>query len=455
MLDDYLQRKSSYSGLQGSLTSQVNRYHQLKVGRRLPAPHAALLQPLLPDQIGVAEPRHGPTSATSTPTATTSIPDVVDGVGERDSLIGVRLEENDDGARRPEAPEDLLALRAGQVRARRRDRERRPALRPHQRRHAGARAASSSRSGRPGRPTNVPTRSRVGRARGQQDLRPHLAAARRGVPGGRQDAAALQLRAVLPAAQPSGPLRLVPVPRAQDPDRRLLRRVRQSQPASPSAPPRTRSASRARSGDRIRLDVTAYYKDVKDLVEIAAHRLVPERASRRTATATSRRSRGSTSASRCGRSTTSRRNVNYSLSYAQGTGSVSNTQRNIAWTGDRDRRSRPRRSTSTSATSCRSTSTAASARARVRCGRQALRSRTSASTCCFNVASGTPFTPTFVYNEVTLAAVVAEADRAAQLALRTVDRRASISRRSTDFDLGGLNLKAFVWVSTCSTARTR
>jgi hypothetical protein len=50
----------------------------------------------------------------------------------------------------------------------------------------------------------------------------------------------------------------------------------------------------------------------------------------------------------------------------------------------------------------------------------------------YNVASGTPFTPTFTYDEVTLAAVSGVPSGPAELALRPVDEQHSISRRRRD-----------------------
>ena len=83
--------------------------------------------------------------------------------------------------------------------------------------------------------------------------------------------------------------------------------------------------------DNARLDVTAYYKDVKDLVEIATIPSFPNQFS-------SYRNRDFATIKGVDIGFKMRplnhvsADVSYSLSYAQGTGSVSNSQGNIAWT---------------------------------------------------------------------------------------------------------------------------
>jgi len=87
--------------------------------------------------------------------------------------------------------------------------------------------------------------------------------------------------------------------------------------------------------DRMRVDVTAYYKDVKDLVEVTTIPTAPGALSKQFA---SFRNRDFATIKGVDVGMTMRRtnhfsgNLSYSLSFAKGTGSVSNTQRNIAWT---------------------------------------------------------------------------------------------------------------------------
>jgi len=108
-------------------------------------------------------------------------------------------------------------------------------------------------------------------------------------------------------------------------------------------------------GSGIRIDATAYYKDVKDLVEVAN---IPAGFGAKSKGFASFRNRDFATIKGVDMGFVTRpvnhvsASVNYSLSFAQGTGSVSNSQRNIAWTAS-EPPSRRRRWTSTSATSCR------------------------------------------------------------------------------------------------------
>ena len=195
-------------------------------------------------------------------------------------------------------------------------------------------------------------------------------------------------------------------------------------------------------GDRVRLDATAYYKDVKDLVEITNIASQPKSFS-------SYRNRDFATIKGLDVGLSMRPinnisgSVSYSLSYAQGTGSVSNTQRNIAWVGtetpkqtvplDFDQRHK------------------LSLNLDYRLGRGegpllgGLRLLEDFGiNALFNVASGTPYTPTKVYNEVALAAVSSEPN--APLNSRsgpwTVNTDIKASR---GFTLAGLRMEGFIW----------
>jgi outer membrane receptor protein involved in Fe transport len=195
-------------------------------------------------------------------------------------------------------------------------------------------------------------------------------------------------------------------------------------------------------GDRMRLDVTAYYKDVKDLVEITTIRSNPKGF-------TSYRNRDFATIKGVDVGFLMRKTnhiaaaFNYSLSYANGTGSVSNTQANIAWTGSEPpKQSAPldfdqRHKLSASLEWSLDTGEGpmwGGFRPFERLGVNLL----------YNVASGTPFTPTNIYNEVTLANV--NSNPSGPLNSRygpwtsTLDLKASRA-----FLFGATRLEAFVW----------
>ena len=156
-------------------------------------------------------------------------------------------------------------------------------------------------------------------------------------------------------------------------------------------------------GERARLDVTAYYKDVKDLVEITQIRSDPKGF-------TSYRNRDFATIKGIDIGYAMRQTnhiaaaFNYSLSFAQGTGSVSNTQANIAWTGSQapkqtaplDFDQRHKMSVSLDWSLGKGEG--------VKWGGFNPFEELGINVL-FNVASGTPYTPTEVYNEVTLANV--------------------------------------------------
>ena len=158
--------------------------------------------------------------------------------------------------------------------------------------------------------------------------------------------------------------------------------------------------------DHSRIEVTAYYKDVKDLVEITNIPSSPNNFS-------SYRNRDFATIKGIDFGYTMRRTGyvsmtgNYSLSWAYGTGSVSQTQRNIAWTADESPKL-----TSPLAFDQRH-KLALNFDFRYGKGQGPLWGAThflenAGLNVLFSMASGTPYTPTKVYNEITLAAVATE-----------------------------------------------
>jgi len=155
--------------------------------------------------------------------------------------------------------------------------------------------------------------------------------------------------------------------------------------------------------DYARFDVTAYYKDVKDLVEIATIASFPNNFS-------SYRNKDFATIKGVDVGFTLRpinhisANMAYSLSYAVGTGSVSNTQVNIAWQAtDPPKQTAPLDFDQRHKLSLNVDYHLGSGEG-PRWGSLSPFSNFGIN-ALYNIASGTPFTPTHVYDEVTLAAV--------------------------------------------------
>ena len=158
--------------------------------------------------------------------------------------------------------------------------------------------------------------------------------------------------------------------------------------------------------DRSRIQLSAYYKDVKDLVEITNIPSAPNSFS-------SYRNRDFATIKGLDLAYTLRRTglvsmtASYSLSWASGTGSVSQTQRNIAWTASEV----PKISTPLAFDQRHKFSW--NFDFRYDKGQGPLWGAThflenAGLNVLVNAASGTPYTPTKVYNEVTLAATAVE-----------------------------------------------
>ena len=196
-------------------------------------------------------------------------------------------------------------------------------------------------------------------------------------------------------------------------------------------------------GARIRLDMTAYYKDVKDLVEITTIPSTPK-------SFTTYRNRDFATIKGVDIGFTMREtnhiaaSVNYSLSFAQGTGSVSNTQRNIAWLA-----SEPPKQTAPLDFDQRH-KVSFNLDWRFGKGEGAALGRwhpleNFGINALYNIASGTPFTPTQVYNEITLANV--SSLLAGPLNSRYGPWTQSLDLKATKgFEVGATRLEGFVWV---------
>jgi outer membrane receptor protein involved in Fe transport len=158
--------------------------------------------------------------------------------------------------------------------------------------------------------------------------------------------------------------------------------------------------------DRSRIQAVAYYKDVKNLVEITNIPSTPNSFS-------SYRNRDFATIKGVDVSYVMRRtsniavNANYSLSWANGTGSVSQSQRNIAWTADETpKQSSPLAYDQRHKFSFNFDYRYGSGEGPLWGGTRFLED--AGINLLFNAASGTPYTPTKIYNEITLAAVAEE-----------------------------------------------
>ena len=192
-----------------------------------------------------------------------------------------------------------------------------------------------------------------------------------------------------------------------------------------------------------KLDATVYYKDVKDLVEIQAIGSKP-------AGFTSYRNVDFATIKGLDLGFTLRRvnhiqaNVSYSLAYAVGTGSVSNSSANPAWYGSAipkqtaplDFDQRHKLSINLDYLFARGEGPGI--------GKMRPLERSSIDVL-WNVASGTPYTQTQIFDEVGLAALakqpVGPLNSRYGPWTQSVDFKASRS-----FGLGGLDLNAYVWV---------
>jgi outer membrane receptor protein involved in Fe transport len=195
--------------------------------------------------------------------------------------------------------------------------------------------------------------------------------------------------------------------------------------------------------DYAKFDVTAYYKDVKDLVQITSIPSFPYNFA-------SYRSKDFGTIKGVDLGFTLRRinhiqaNVAYSLSYATGTGSVSNTHGSIAWTSS----NAPKQTAPLDFDQ----------RHKISINLDYLLGRgegpkwggigwleNSNFNLLYNIASGTPYTPTNIFDEVTLAAVASQP-------VGPVNSRYGPWTQSLDFkasrgfNAGGLDLTVYALV---------
>lgn len=196
-------------------------------------------------------------------------------------------------------------------------------------------------------------------------------------------------------------------------------------------------------GERMRLDATAYYKDVKDLVEIVNIPSSPNAFS-------SYRNRDFATIKGVDVGFTMRpmnnisAGINYSLSYAQGTGSVSNSQRNVAWTASQPpKQSAPLDFDQRHKLSINADYRLAKGEGPKIGGKPWFEN--AGVNLLVNVGSGTPYTPVEVYDEVSLAAVATTPTGSLNSRYgpwtSTVDLKVN-----KGFGVGGLSLDAYVWV---------
>jgi hypothetical protein len=136
--------------------------------------------------------------------------------------------------------------------------------------------------------------------------------------------------------------------------------------------------------------------------------------------------------------------INYSLSYAQGTGSVSGSQGNIAWTGSEPpRQTAPLDFDQRHKLSFNADYSFSKGEGPVWGGVKWLEDFS--VNALYNIGSGTPFTPTNVYNELTLAAVASQPRGPLNSRYgpwtQTLDVKAS-----RGFKVGQTRMEGFVWV---------
>lgn len=425
--DDYLQRRSSYYGMQGSITSQVNQYHQLKAGGDFQRHTLRYFNHFFPVSLGGANPDL----------------DNWDGYGYRivQGADGTyRLEEEDDGDDAAKHPKTWSAFvqdkfeRAGVIVN--------GGLRfDHINVDTPALRSERFPLGDPDAVGNISDSLET------QDLEQNKTYARISPRLG--IAFPVDERTVLRFNYGQ----FYQQPNLQDlyvSYRFLQYKVRTGGYfvgfGNPNLRPERTSAYEVglqrQMGDRVRLDLTAYYKDVKDLVEITNIPSSPKSFS-------SYRNRDFATIKGLDVGVSMRPinhisgGVNYSLSFAQGTGSVSGTQRNIAWVGTET----PKQTAPLDFDQRHKVSMNLDWRLGKGEGPLWSKWRVFENTgvnALFNVASGTPYTPTKVYNEVSLAAVSSEPK--GPLNSRYGPWSVNLDLKATrGFALGNLNMEAFVW----------
>jgi len=198
-------------------------------------------------------------------------------------------------------------------------------------------------------------------------------------------------------------------------------------------------------GDKMRVDVTAYYKDVKDLVSIVTIPSFPNNYSsyRNTDFATIK---GVDVGFTMRPIAHFSGNIAYSLSFAQGTGSVSLSHSNIAWTAsNQPKMTAPLDFDQRHKLSLNLDWRLGSGEG-MAIGPGGFRPfQNTGINVLFNVASGTPYTPTFVFNEVTLANVASQPSGPINSSYGPWTSNLDL-KATKNMGFGQMHLEAFVWV---------
>jgi outer membrane receptor protein involved in Fe transport len=433
VFDDYLQRRSSYYGVQGSMTSQVNRYHQLKAGADYQAHTLRLFNHFFPAQLGGSSP-----NLTDWDGYGYDMVVIRDNLG---NITRVDLEEVDDGRDGAKHPKTWSAFVQDKF-----EREGvivNGGLRlDHINVDTEALVSETRPLGGPDAIGNLPDSLET------VDLTSNKTYAR----------VSPRLGVAFPVDEKTQ-LRFNYGQFYQQPNlqdlyvsyRFLQHKIRTGGYfvgfGNPNLKPEQTTAYEVgvarQVGDKARVDITAYYKDVKDLVEITNVPSFPNSFS-------TYRNRDFATIKGVDIGYTTRKvnnvsaSINYSLSYANGTGSVSNTQGNIAWTAsnppkqtaplDFDQRHKLSMNLDWSLGKGQGPSMG---------GWHPFEDL--GLNVLYNVGSGTPYTPTSVYNEITLAAT--NSSPIGPLNSRYGPWTSNLDLKATrGFQLGGTKFQASLWV---------
>lgn len=195
--------------------------------------------------------------------------------------------------------------------------------------------------------------------------------------------------------------------------------------------------------ENARFDITAYYKDVAGLVEVQNIPSFPSNyASFRNNDFGS--IKGIDLGVKLRRTRAITIDLNYSLSYATGTGSTSQTQRNIAWTASQP----PKLTAPLDFDQRHKFSIVGDIRGEkgqgpVIAGQHILEN--AGLNLLVQAGSGLPYTPTRVYNEVTLAAVASDPSGPINSSYRPWTFRIDVKANKM-FSYRGFNLDMYIWV---------
>jgi outer membrane receptor protein involved in Fe transport len=191
------------------------------------------------------------------------------------------------------------------------------------------------------------------------------------------------------------------------------------------------------------LNATAFYKNVRNLVEVQSVRAAPNSYST-FENIDYGTIKGLDFAFNLRRTSNIEANLAYTLSWANGTGSVSNTQRNIAWTGGIP----PKQTAPLDFDQRHKISVNLDWRLGKNMGPVLFGGKPLQKTgvnLLLNLASGTPYTPTKSYDEVTLAAVTIQPTGPINSRNGPWTYRVDL-KADRGFDVGGLNWDAYIWV---------